>query len=66
MSKYIKTHFDLFVKLLFLTAVVVIPLIFYVGVKQHYEFPKTITARFLLIPATVLFFAFILKRMLLT
>ncbi len=52
----IRTHFERYVKLLFFCAVLVIPLIFYVHVKHHYEFPKTMAARTLMIPATVMFF----------
>jgi len=52
----IKTQIRPFVKLLFFTTAVVIPLIFFVQVKHHYEFPKTMTARFLMIPAIFLFF----------
>lgn len=56
MTRDIKAHLQLFVKLLFFTAVLVVPLIFYINVKQHYEFPKTMAMRFLMIPAVTLFF----------
>jgi len=52
----IRTHFERYVKLLFFCAVLVVPLIFYIHVKHHYEFPKTMAARALMIPATVMFF----------
>ncbi len=59
MTKTIKPQILRYVKLLFQVAVLVVPLIFYINVKQHYEFPKTTAARYLLIPAIIgFFFAF--------
>lgn len=59
MTKTIKPQILRYVKLLFQVAVLIVPLIFYINVKQHYEFPKTTAARYLLIPAIIgFFFAF--------
>jgi hypothetical protein len=59
MTKTIKPQILRYVKLLLQVAVLVVPLIFYINVKQHYEFPKTTAARYLLIPAVIgFFFAF--------
>ena len=55
MTKNIKPQIRRCVKLLFFLVVLVIPLIFYVNCKRHYEFPKTTLSQFVLIPLLVFF-----------